>query len=219
MKETNELVKSKTKLAIWIASNCQDTLQAKRRMELTQKLTDEGLSLDKFGKCFNSVIDGNQLPSLIKQYKFYLAFENSLHCRDYITEKFMINSLLYGAVPVVLGATKSDYEAIAPPHSFIFAEDFSPRTLVEYLNYLDKNESAYREYLQWRTILPFNIDAPPSQFCQLCRVVHGINVDNLRNSEYNKSYSRIPLFGFPDRPRRVSLVKWWLGTENTDCVK
>ena len=188
-------------------------------MELTQKLTDEGLSLDKFGKCFNSVIDDSHLPSLIKQCKLYLAFENSLHCRDYITEKFVINPLLYGAVPVVLGATKSDYEAIAPPHSFTFAEDFSPRTLVEYLNYLDKNESAYREYLQWRTILPFSIDASPLGFCQLCRVVHGINIDNLRNSKYNKSYSRIPLFGFPENPRRVSLVKWWLGTESRDCVK
>ena len=53
-----------------------------------------------------------------------MAFENAFYCKDYITEKLFYNSLTMGAVPVVLGATKSDYEAVMSFGSFIFAEDF-----------------------------------------------------------------------------------------------
>jgi glycoprotein 3-alpha-L-fucosyltransferase len=34
----------------------------------------------------------NNCREIIKQYKFYFAFENS-NCRDYITEKFWKNAL------------------------------------------------------------------------------------------------------------------------------
>ena len=37
------------------------------------------------------------------QYKFYLAFENSFHCNDYLSEKFWRNALHEGAVPIVFG--------------------------------------------------------------------------------------------------------------------
>ena len=57
-----------------------------------------------------------------RDYKFYLAFENSL-CRDYVTEKFY-NPLLYSTVPVVYSG--ADYETIkAPRHSFIDVRNFS----------------------------------------------------------------------------------------------
>ena len=39
---------------------------------------------------------------------------------------------------------QEDVQQMAPPHSFIFAEDFkSPVDLVKYINYLNKNETAY----------------------------------------------------------------------------
>lgn len=61
---------------------------------------------------------------LIAKYKFYLSFENSIHCNDYISEKFWRNALGGGAVPVVFGPHIDDVRAIAPPKSFIHAEEF-----------------------------------------------------------------------------------------------
>ena len=62
-----------------------------------------------------------------------------------------------GAVPVVWGAPKEDYETVVPPHSCVFVDDFAQNTteLAAYLRYLDQNETAYREYLQWR-LLPLD---------------------------------------------------------------
>ncbi|QQP36020.1 Alpha-1_3-fucosyltransferase, partial [Caligus rogercresseyi] len=84
---------------------------------------------------------------LSKQYKFYLAFENSV-CKDYITEKFY-DVMQYDVVPVVYGL--ANYSALAPPHSFIDIRDFkSPKALGEYLTYLDKNDEEYLKYFKWR---------------------------------------------------------------------
>ena len=42
-------------------------------------------------------------------------------------------------------------KAIAPPNSYIHAEDFaSPKALVDYLDYLHNNDTAYLEYHLWR---------------------------------------------------------------------
>ena len=56
----------------------------------------------------NETVDWNK----VVEHKLYMAFENAIHGKDYITEKVFRNSYLMGAVPVVLGATKSDYEAV-----------------------------------------------------------------------------------------------------------
>jgi len=90
------------------------------------------------------------------RYKFYLAFENSYHCTDYITEKLWANALYSGAVPVVFGPHRDDVSAVLPPKSYIHVEDFeSAEELVHFLNYLDKNVTAYAEYLRWRTWIQF----------------------------------------------------------------
>ena len=96
------------------------------------------------------------MNGLIAEYKFYLAFENSIHCNDYVSEKFWRNGLGSGAVPIVYGPLKQDVLDIAPINSFIHAEDFErPEALVEYLNYLDGNDTAYLEYHHWVSLLPF----------------------------------------------------------------
>ena len=53
-----------------------------------------------------SVSRGECKKVLSKDYKFYLAFENSL-CTDYITEKFF-GVLKLNIIPVVMGAGNYD---------------------------------------------------------------------------------------------------------------
>ncbi|XP_076825305.1 4-galactosyl-N-acetylglucosaminide 3-alpha-L-fucosyltransferase FUT6-like isoform X2 [Clavelina lepadiformis] len=212
----NDILKKKVKLALWAVSNCAFTSGAVYRMKFVEQLEAAGLQLDLKGKCFSGRQDVN-----FENYKFYLAFENSIDCEYYITEKFFVNSLAAGAVPVVLGPSRHSYETTAPPGSFIYAPDFSVHGLVEYLNYLDKNETAYRQYFEWR--FRSKEDMPYQDrsygYCQLCRVLHGINVDNLYNPLYGQNYSNIPLFGFSKKPRTIaSLANAFYGNENRECL-
>ena len=215
-----DFVKSKKKLAIWIVSNCGMTKDARKRIQFSEELINAGLKLDRKGKCFprNGPADRNQ----ISNYKFYMAFENTLHCKDYITEKLFYNSLKMRTVPVVYGAKKSDYEAIVPPGSVIYAEDYkTPKDLVDYLNYLDGNTKAYLEYFKWKQM---NVKDMPNHnrktsFCQLCRILHGINVDNRFSTKSKELETYIPLYGYPNKSRIIpSLNGWFIGTENKECL-
>ena len=84
---------------------------------------------------------------LAENYKFYLAFENSL-CVDYVTEKLW-SQLQRDIVPVTY-AWINNSDAF-PPNSYINALDFeSVKDLADYLIYLDENEQEYRKYFQWK---------------------------------------------------------------------
>lgn len=215
-----EILSTKTGLALWIVSNCGGAAMpaGAERIRVSQSLVDAGLYIERKGACF----DGRDDSFKPFDYKFYLSFENQLHCRDYITEKLWNNAYRNNAVPIVWGATKADYEAVAPPNSFIFAEDYTPKELAKYINYLNSNDTAYAEYFKWRTLNPEQLHSYGWQksFCQLCRILHGINVDNIYNPDYEKKYKDIPLFGYPDQPRVIpSLSGYLYGTENEECIK
>ena len=111
--------------------------------------------------------------------KFYLAFENSYHCKDYITEKVYRNAFLSGPVPIVWGSKKEDYEAVLPKHSFIFLEDYASNftKLRSYLNYLDQNDTAYGEYLNWRLVDNKKLygNNISTGFCSLCKRLNDID--------------------------------------------
>jgi glycosyl transferase family 10 (putative fucosyltransferase) len=89
--------KKKEKFALVIVSNCK----SKNRMEVINEL-QKHIPLDVFGKCGKPLPDCGRYDAnrtkctqkFGKQYKFYLAFENS-NCRHYITEKFFTNALRY----------------------------------------------------------------------------------------------------------------------------
>ena len=86
------------------------------------------------------------LKMLRADYKFVLAFENSL-CGDYVTDK-LYTALENGVVPVVYGG--ADYLAYAPAGSFVDARDFAtPRHLADYLHLLNRNDNLYAKYLSW----------------------------------------------------------------------
>lgn len=153
-KNISNLISFKSRLSIAVMSNCGATAGAMARYNLLKKLLAAGLAVHAYGKCFNKITvpksNPHEFEYMLRKYKFYFAFENSYHCRDYITEKFFINGFRAGVVPIAWGATKADYEAVAPPNSFIYAEDFETvQDLVDYINYLDKNDTAYLEYFRY----------------------------------------------------------------------
>ena len=155
-KVVDDIIASKKKLAIWIVSRCSYTVGARRRMALAKELRKAGLNFDGHGKCFPKSPSiprshGKETAKAIKEHKFYFAFENGQHCKDYITEKFWHSSLGLDAVPIVWGPTKEDVLSVAPLDSFIFAEDYeSPQKLAEYIKFLDEHDDEYRKYFRWR---------------------------------------------------------------------
>jgi hypothetical protein len=101
---------------------------------------------------------------------FNFSFENSL-CSDYVTEK-LFKVLEYDVIPIVLGA--GDYSKMAPPHSYIDVQGFeSPEKLADYLKYLDKNETAYAEYFEWKSY--FTVNFKNEMFCELCKALNNEN--------------------------------------------
>ena len=207
---------NKDLVAAWAVSNCY-----LRRFLYGRTLIMLGLKVDTFGKCFNGRELGQGRYSIefynkLSQYKFYLAFENSIHCKDYITEKFWFNGLRAGAVPVVWGPRKEDLLKVAPEKSFIHADDFkNPKQLVDYLNFLANNETAYAEYLQWRTwptrpqrvesrLRVENQNYDLRSFCKLCSI---LQVEGKRR----KSKISMRQWTVP------SLRKVWVDREENKC--
>ena len=86
------------------------------------------------------------MKMLREDYKFVLAFENSL-CTDYVTDK-LYSALENSVVPVVYGG--ANYHSYAPVNSYIDARDFnSPKHLAEYLHLLNRNDHLYSNYVNW----------------------------------------------------------------------
>ena len=127
------------------------------RITFTQKLR-KYVSLDVYGGCSKQFKpqtpdcprNSKKCDEYQQQYKFFLAIENSF-CIDYITEKYWLNGLAAGLVPVVLGYGDYTNKRLAIPGSYIDGRKFtSMKELAEYLIYLDKNDEAYNKYHQWR---------------------------------------------------------------------
>jgi len=205
----DKILSKKSRVALWVVSNCGygKTSGATKRMEMVDRLSKLGLKIDKFGNCFNnkeefSRLSENQLDS----YKFYVAFENSLHCRDYVTEKLWLNALSRNRVPIVWGPAREDLAELAPRGSYVFVEDFkSDEDLVEHLMYLDRNDTAYKEYFSWRTdpVWREKFDGMRLRYCQdvLCERIK----EQIKEPGRRKSVEGMNLF--------------WYGTERKECVE
>lgn len=84
--------KGKVKKVAWFVSNCG---AQNGRLRYAQLLSHH-IQVDIYGACGQFSCPRSRVAScfrmLSRDYKFYLAFENS-NCRDYITEKFFLNGL------------------------------------------------------------------------------------------------------------------------------
>ncbi|XP_067947526.1 3-galactosyl-N-acetylglucosaminide 4-alpha-L-fucosyltransferase FUT3-like [Watersipora subatra] len=174
LKTSPDFLSGRNKMILWLASNC---ITSSRREEYVRNLQNF-IPVDIYGNCGPFKTPGITRVRLMhldfsREYKFYLAFENS-DCDDYVTEKFW-HSLLAGMVPIVRGK-RVRYDKIAPPNSYIHADNFqTPSDLAQYLIMLSANVTLYKFYHEWR--LKYNISSTvftsnTRWMCDLCRQVH-----------------------------------------------
>ncbi|XP_040184532.1 3-galactosyl-N-acetylglucosaminide 4-alpha-L-fucosyltransferase FUT3-like [Rana temporaria] len=166
-KEVNFTIPTKNRLVAWAISNWNSN---SRRVRYYEQLKQH-VSIDVFGQ-FHRSLPNSEHQQVLSQYKFYLAFENSVH-EDYITEKLWKNSLMAGCVPIVLGPPRANYERFIPKDSFIHVEDFSTaQELAAYILQLDKDDKAYQKYFHWRrrfhSIQDFGWDI---HYCKICKAL------------------------------------------------
>ena len=158
----------KTKQVAWFVSNCN---AKNKRLEYAEEL-QKYIGVDIYGTCGDKKCPRHSSDCksmLSSDYKFYLSFENS-NCRDYITEKFFNNALQHNIVPIVMGATLEDYNAVAPHGSFIHVDQFgSPKELATYLHKLNENDELYNQYFQWKGTGDF---IKTKFFCRVCAMLH-----------------------------------------------
>ncbi|XP_053576136.1 3-galactosyl-N-acetylglucosaminide 4-alpha-L-fucosyltransferase FUT3-like [Bombina bombina] len=163
----NFTIPLKTKLVAWAVSNWNPNYRrSKYYLELKKYI-----QIDMYGR-HRMLLPKDNYTMTFSTYKFYLAFENSIH-DDYITEKLWNNSFHSGTVPVVMGPPRSNYERFVPPDSFIHVDDFqSPKELASYLLELDKDDKRYKQYFNWRSkFKPEGITNYLLQYCKVCKAL------------------------------------------------
>ena len=192
-KSSSYWFKTKNKMIAWFVSHCQTPIER----EEYARLLGQYVAIDYFGGCTKHhrvecrEDEGCKDEDLLrKDYKFYLAFENSF-CPDYVTEKFY-RTLKLDVVPIVLGG--AEYERFAPPHSYINALDFeTPKHLADYLLLLNSSDSLYSKYFDWKE--QYQVEMPSMDgWCDLCRMAHD---DSLPTKVYS------------------DIKKWWV--EGGEC--
>ncbi|PIK58989.1 putative glycoprotein 3-alpha-L-fucosyltransferase A-like [Apostichopus japonicus] len=197
----------KKRLISWTASHCE-TLQWNRKRFVND--LESLLSVDTYGKCGKlSICSATwkadcslEFDNLMKTYKFGLALENSC-CNEYITEKFW-NMLTLGTVPVVIGPPLEDLVKLAPPNSFVHADQFeSMDEMAEYLLYLDGNDTAYKEYFTWKRKGQIQQDTTPDHYKRavsdgtICQLMTRLQEDSMSSKK-----------GIPSTPFNVYSSSW-----------
>uniref|UniRef100_A0A1B0G680 Fucosyltransferase n=1 Tax=Glossina morsitans morsitans TaxID=37546 RepID=A0A1B0G680_GLOMM len=155
---------NKTKSVAWFVSNCLDD---NHRLEYAKALSKH-IEVDIYGDCgpysCSRETEDACFQMLERDYKFYLAFENA-NCKDYVTEKFFVNALNHNILHTLLW----------------FA---SPKELANYLHILDKNDSLYNTYFNWKGTGEF---INTYFWCRVCALLH--DEDSLRNPRWYPNFS------------------------------
>ncbi|KAL0893091.1 hypothetical protein ABMA27_014730 [Loxostege sticticalis] len=192
--------KQKDVLAVAMISNCNNS----ERLAYINEL-QKYIKVNLFGKCAKTFQMRNSCPRSkngevgdcpkLKNYLFYLAFENS-KCRQYITEKVFHNAFSKGAIPVVMGAPVVDYEKLLPPNSFLHVNSFnSPRELAMEIIHLSTNDDYIKTYHKWRQ--NFEITNEHGSFGRvaqdLCRLCEALNYNDKATKVYDLDTLRLYL--------------------------
>ena len=181
---------SLVKGASYVASDChkRDSANANRD-NVVGEIRRAGFRVDGLGRCMRSPVgpEGIALPKTgdtrynlllkrkaISRFMFNLAFENSIE-KGYVTEK-PFDALLSGTVPVYLGDAAHLRSLLPHRDAAIFLADFNHNAtaLVEYLNFLTLNETAFERHREWRKTFSYekNVRDRPimekSWYCRIC---------------------------------------------------
>ena len=176
--------------------SCKSHLQKHPRTGILVLPLQKYINIDIYGKCGKSLDDicdymlSNEnitgknyycLHDIVKDYKFYIAFENSM-CEDYFTEK-AAQFMNAPSVPIVM--SQANVKNYLPSKSYINAFDFKTiKALADYIIYLDNNFEEYMKYFSWRqkwrveTLLKIR----PKAKCDLCELLH---------IDYHKTYTNL----------------------------
>ena len=116
------------------------------------------LEIEQLGRCYQTknvkVSDTRRLANwedkkleFLKdsKYKYILAFENTVE-PDYITEK-VYHGLLNYMIPIYYGDS-AIFHLIPGNHTIIYAPDYTPKQLAEYIKKIDSNETLYASFFQ-----------------------------------------------------------------------
>ena len=72
----------------------------------------------------------------------------------------------------MLGAPLAHYSRALPENSFIHVSKFeSAEQLARYLHELDRSDSLYNNYFQWKGTGQF-VEDPNKDFCRICALLH-----------------------------------------------
>uniref|UniRef100_A0A183J5Y4 Fucosyltransferase n=1 Tax=Soboliphyme baturini TaxID=241478 RepID=A0A183J5Y4_9BILA len=158
--DLRELINNKTKHIARFVSNC--FILSHR--EALQKY----IPVDIYGACgpLTCPRENDGCKELLrKEYRFYLAFENTI-CLDYVTEKSLTALSTY-VVPIVLSRSVS--QPLLPSNSFAAVDDFdSPKRLSELLYLLGNDTSRYVTYFQYKGKYIAHRKLWTRSFCRLC---------------------------------------------------
>ncbi|CAB4059255.1 E2.4.1.214 [Lepeophtheirus salmonis] len=183
---------NKTKGIAWVVSHCKTESKREEYVNELRKHLKK-LTIDIYGTCGDHSIQKDQsqqndvqsvewgrlnmYKNILKDYKFYISFENA-KCKDYITEKFFYALSIPNVIPITFGTNISDYEYVAPKKSFIHVDEFdSPKELATYLEDLNENDEKFFAYQTWRSL--FFVDVPNfSSPCEFCRVLNQRSLQN-----------------------------------------
>ncbi|XP_038050169.1 alpha-(1,3)-fucosyltransferase 7-like [Patiria miniata] len=193
-KSADEWLQGKSKLALWMASNCKGTFWP--RSDFVREL-QKYVPVDVYGACGKLKCSPSWSTKctvdLVRQYKFYLSLENA-ECEDYITEKLWNKPLMQGVVPIVYGPRRKVYEELLPPKSFIYIGDYkSIKELADYLKLLDSKPEMYIEYLKWQyegsvgvhQVMHESYD--PALFCNLIPFIDKVKRGQLKRTPVGES--------------------------------